>query len=348
MAGEGWKRFTRLFRRRIDTLVGIDFGHGAVKVAEVSLKGDKPYLKTYAIAGAPTDLAKTEREPAVEDGQSLTLDENALTEQLSRAISLSGVRTKDAVLAVGGQAIFMREVAFPNLASAELAEAIKWDIPKYVPYEADSYEFDYAVTGHDPQTGELRVLVVAAPKMVVKQLIQVVRKAGLTPVAVDIEPLAVFRTMTGMPGANNSLLMDVGVASTQMSLFQHGNPVLTRVVPVGEARFTQAMARASAGEATGAAELEEMLEELGQEVRRTSQFFNLQDKRATIEKVIMTGAVDLDNLVRQLKPKIELPLTGHNPLAGLTISPSISTSHAQKVGPQLAVAIGLAMRGDEA
>lgn len=343
MAGARWKRFTRLFRRRMDTLVGIDFGHGAVKVAEVSLTGDKPHLTTYAIVDAPLDLEQNENT----ESQGLIVDEAALVERLSRALSLSGVRTKDAVLAVGGRAIFMREVLFPQLAPDELAEAIKWDIPKYVPYEADSYEFDYAVTGQDPNSGDLRVLVVAAPKKVVQQLIQVVRKAGLTPVAVDIEPLAVYRTLAGTLGSANALLLDVGTVGTQISLFQQGNPVFTRVVPVGEARFAAAQASIAAGKEEGSADLEEILEELSQEVRRTSQFSNLQNKQVAIEKVIVTGAADVDNLVRQLKPRIELPLTGYNPLAALTVSPSISASHAQKVGPQLAVALGLAMRGDE-
>lgn len=337
MNWEWWKRFTKLFKPRITTLVGIDFGHGAVKVAEVSLVGGKPYLRTLAIVEAPPTVWGNETNNA-EEHDLMTIDSEILKEMLVRALSLNGIKAKNAVLAVGGQLSFMREVNFPKLPPEELAEAIKWDIPKYVPYEPDSYEFDYAITGQDTATGDLRVLIVASPKEVVRQLTQVVKDAGLTPLAVDIESMAVYRTMTG---AENSMVLDVGSASTQISLFQQGYPVFNRIVQGG---FWEARA----GEKEAAAvKLDDMLSELAQEVRRTAQFFTQQSKRVTIDKVVVTGAIELDKIVNLLKAKIDLPVVGHNPLVELAMNPSITASYAQKVGSQLAVAVGLAMREAE-
>jgi type IV pilus assembly protein PilM len=336
MNWEWWKRFTKLFRPRITTLVGIDFGHGEVKVAEVSLVDGKPYLRTLAIVETPSVFQCVETNNIEEQG--LTIDPEVLKEMLTRALSLNGVKAKNAVLAVGGQLSFMREVTFPKLPPEELAEAIKWDIPKYVPYESDSYEFDYAITGQDTSTGDLRVLIVASPKEVVHQLTQVVRDVGLTPLAVDIESMAVYRTLTG---AENSMVLDVGSASTQISLFQKGYPVFNRIVQ--GRRF---IAKVEEEEAA-AAELEAMVDELVQEVRRTAQFFTQQNKRMTIDKVVVTGAIELDKIVNLLRAKVDLPVVGHNPLAGLAMNPSIAANYAQRFGPQLAVAVGLAMRGDE-
>lgn len=257
---------------------------------------------------------------------------------------MSGVKAKDAVLAVGGKMVFVREVAFPRLPADELNEAIKWEIPKYVPYEADSYEYDYVITGEDAQTGDLRLLIVAAPKLMVRQLTQVVRNAGLRPVAVDIEPVAIYRTMSG---AANSLVMDIGAASTQMSLFQNGHPVFTRIVPVAGTCLAEALAQAAAAEQEAAAGLDGYMEELGLEVQRTLQFLNVQNNRIMIEKIFVTGFCNPDSLVRHLQLKTELPVVGHNPLAGIKINPSLSIGHLKKIGPQLAVVIGLALRGDE-
>ncbi|MBP2653902.1 MAG: type pilus assembly protein PilM [Firmicutes bacterium] len=336
MTWDWWKRFTKLFRGRITTLVGVDFGNGAVKVAEVSLVGGKPYLRTLAIVEAPRSMLEQEK---LEE-QELAIELAGLKELLTMALAQSGVKGKHAVLAVGGHFLFMREVIFPKLPPEEFAEAIKWDIPKYVPYEPDSYYFDYAVTGKAGD--ELRVLIVAAPKVVVGKLTQVVREAGLTPLAVDIEPLALYRTMQGVP---NAMVLDVGAASTQISLFHKSNPVFTRGVQVRGDHFSSAMALAEKEDAIGE-ELDDFVEELAQEVRRTAQFFTQQNKQATIDKVIVTGLADCEKLVSLLRARVDLPVEGHNPLEGMAVNKSFTKPYLQQIGPQLAVAIGLALRGE--
>ncbi|HMM21362.1 MAG TPA: type IV pilus assembly protein PilM [Selenomonadales bacterium] len=340
MAWEKWKRFARMFRPRIHTLVGVDFGHGAVKVAEVSLAGDRPYLKTFAMVDA---VEEYETEPETPAGDQ-TVDTDRLTEQLARALSLSGAHARHAVLSVGGRTVFVREVPFPRLAPDELSEAIKWEIPKYVPYEPDSYEFDYAITGQDARTGDLRVLVVAAPKQVVRGLVQVARRAGLQPVAVDIEPLAVYRTLTG---AENALIVNIGATSTQLALFQQGNPVFTRVVPISGGRISPALSEVASAAAGKTGNPAGFAEEIGQEIRRTAQFLSRQNNQTLIEKLVVTGVANVAGLARQLEQTTELPVIGHNPLAYMDLRPSIAPGYAEDMGPQLAVAVGLAMRGDE-
>jgi type IV pilus assembly protein PilM len=333
-----WKKFVRRFRRRIDTLVGIDFGNGAVKVAEVSLSGGKPYLKTFAIVELPAEA----RGGAADDPE-LAVEPAVLLDALERALALSGAKSKDAVLAVGGRMIFVREVSFPRLSPAELAEAVKWDLPKYVPYEADSYEFDYAVTGHDPAQDELKVLVVAAPKTALGQLTAIVRQAGLSPLAIDLEPLAVYRTMA--EGAN-SILLDIGTVSSQIAFFQQGELVFTRMLAARGDLLSAALERA-ANDGTVDAELDEMLDELDQELQRTIQFFRQQNRELTVERVFVTGISALTDVVRLLQHRLDLPVVAHNPLSGLALNPSLSATHVNKLGPQLAVAVGLALRGDE-
>ena len=342
MAWEGWMKFTRLFRPKLDVLVGVDFSDGAVKVAEVSLAGAKPLMRTFSIVEGSAAQGQLNNTANTEAGWAI--DVEALTKQLERALSLSGVQTKYAVLAVGAKTAFVREVVFPKLPPDELAEAIKWEIPKYVPYEPDSYEFDYAIIGQDSKTNDLRVLIVAAPKKIINQLVQTARNAGLVPIAIDIEPLAVYRTVSG---ADNSLVLNMGGNDTQLSLFQNGSLSVTRLLSTGSVQLDAALAKKSGNGPDAEAELDDILEELGDEIRRTSQFFNLQNKQTVINKVVVTGNNNYDTLVSLLRTKTELPVVGHNPLSGLAISPSISAAHVQKLGPQLAVAVGLAMRGDE-
>lgn len=337
-----WKRFARMFRPRINSLVGVDFGEGAIKVAEVNLSAKIPLLKTLAIVDLPMDLSLgfgggENAEPSLEEDTVA-----ALARRLRRTLSANNVKTRYAVLAVGVQMIFVREVVFPRIPAKELAEAIKWDIPKYVPYEDDSYEFDYAITGTDAETGNLRVLIVAAPKTLIRQVTDIARRAGLTPIAIDIEPLAIYRTLSG---AENSMVIDFGQTASQITLFQQGHPIFTRIVTLGGARLAAALSRT--GGPDGRRELEEFMEELGQEVQRTAHFLQLRTKNAAISRVFVSGLTEPNYLVQELHTRTGLEVAAHDPLKGLQLHAKIKAAQAQRIGPQMTVAVGLALRGNE-
>ena len=77
---------------RREDAVGLDIGSGSIKMAEVSLRDGKPFLKRMAIAEVP--------ERAVEDGD--ISDEDAVAETLQRMASKNGFSGNQVVAALGG------------------------------------------------------------------------------------------------------------------------------------------------------------------------------------------------------------------------------------------------------
>ncbi|SMD06520.1 type IV pilus assembly protein PilM [Sporomusa malonica] len=340
--------------------IGIDIGSGVLKIAEISWHKNIPTLRAAGMASLPDDL--------VRDG--IIMDKMALAETLRRLLATAGSTGKHAIISVSGHAVFIRELTFPMMTNEELRQAIKWDLDKYVPANAENYYFDFSVIGAGQEAHEVRVLLVAAPQTVIDAIIAICKEVGLKAVAIDIEPLAVCRTFTHEV---NTLVVDIGQKICQISIFQNNCPVVSRLLPLGGARYTDVVMRSLELDYSEAELLKErqqgllqaitndgevsyihkqlmiIVEELGREIRRTADYYQAQNREAIIESVILTGGgARLDNLVVNLAALlngVEVKLV--DPLVNLEISGSLDPEWLNSVAPQLTVAIGLALRGGE-
>ena len=222
------EKLLRKIAGRREDAIGLDIGSGSVKMADVVLRNGKPYLKRMALMEAP--------ERAVEDGA--IAEEDLLADTLQKLAAKNGFAGGRVAAALGGRNLFIREVNFPRMTEKEMREAIRWDLEKYVPFSPDNLYFDFWIVGSGATEMEVRVLLVAVPKEVVDSLVRVVKKAGLKLVAIDIEPLAIQRTL---PMVADCMVIDSGAAVSQVTLFQKHSPVFTRNIPIGGNQFTETM-----------------------------------------------------------------------------------------------------------
>ena len=351
---------------RSEAAIGLDIGSGSIKMAEVAMRGKKPFLKRAAVMEIPEHI--------VEEG--VIVDEDMLGEFLSRMAAKYGFASGRVALALGGRSIFVREVVFPRMSEQELRQAIRWDLEKYVPFSAEQLYFDFWIIGPGSTEVDLRILLVAAAREMVDTLVRVLGKAGLKPVAIEIEPLAVQRTL---PETQDCMLIDIGAAVSQVTLFQKSCPVFTRNIPIGANRITEAVMESmhlqreeaenlkfSGGKAVskdditadnllgvldqalGVAEFEQFFTELSGEVNRTLEYYQVQNRSVTISRVFLTGGGSkTESLPERLSQTLDLPVIVHDPLADMEIASSFNRQYLKGLGPQMSVALGLAMRGLE-
>ena len=353
------KFLERIFNKKQTSILGLDIGTENLKLAEVSLASDRPELLTSSILPLSPGC--------MQDGR--ITDREALTAQVRQLLAVSGAAAQNVVIGIGGRAIFVREVLFPVLEEAELREAIKWDMEKYVPYEPDSFYYDYAVVGKRDSETEMKVLLAAAPNEIIHELVAVVKDAGLRPVAIEIEPLALCRTLE-LPA--EAMVIDMGGKVSQVSVFRDGQLSVTRTIPIGGQRFTETIMRNLGVEYKEAEymkqrqtgllqppfgmseqtdlhrELELAVRDLTREVRRTAEYYQMKNRGAVIDTVILTGGgMKLDNLMEHFAAQIDLPVTVHQQPVDFSVAAGFDRKYIEDLFPQLAVAIGLAIRGGE-
>ena len=90
-------------------------------------------------------------------------------------------------------------------------------------------------------SGEVLVLLVAAPKTVVEKYIKIVRLAGLNPISAETELVALSRSLA--PPKGTSIILDLGANSTNMAIVKDTKVFFTRSIPVAGEAFTRAVAQ---------------------------------------------------------------------------------------------------------
>lgn len=344
-------------------VVGLDIGTSCIKIAEVSQVTGHAVLKAAGLFDVP---------PGLIDDTGYIVDPAELAAAVRKMLASCEIFSRDVVVAVAGSSVFVRVILLPAMSTAELKEAIKWELEKYIPFESDSYYHDYAIIGPGKTEAELRVLLVAAPRRLVDSLIHVVKAANCRPLAIDIEAVALSRTL---PEGENAAVIDIGGHSSQIIIFQESIPVVTRSLPFGSRRFTEVIMQTLqldylaaerskqnltgllqgnnlAGEKTAVLQqLAEVSGEIVREVRRTLEYYQLQNRETVIERMHLTGGgARMDKLAEQFTAQFgNSQLVAHNSLARVQLGPSVDEPYLRGLAPQLAVALGLALyRGNYA
>ena len=353
-----WKEIKRLLLKQTSDLIGIDIGTGSIKLVEIAWQHDKPILKNFAIKELPDNT--------LEDGR--IIDSQQLTRTLSQLLATTHTSTKNVVVAVGGRIMFARELVFPAMTMAELGIAIKWDLEKYIPYAPNSYYFDYSIVGQGNTETEIKVLLVAAPIDNVTDIINIIKNVGLKLIAVDVEPLALYRIFSDV---EKTMVIDIGALLTQVTVFQNASPAVIRIIPIGGQNFTNVIMQTLKVEINEAdhikkqqlillqddvateyhdvkQQVELLATEFARDIRRTAEYYQQQNKNVIIDKVFITGGgAKLGNLVQFLALQLDMTAVMPDPLVKLTIPGSFDRTHLMEVAPQLGTAIGLALRGGD-
>lgn len=339
--------------------IGLDLGSGAVKLVEVKREAGGIILNRLGIA----EFAGG----AVEDGRIVNRD--AVFSALRQAILISGTNCKDTVLAVSGRNLFVREISMPAMKEAELKSALEWELEKYVPYAAEKCYYDFAVIGQGQSEFETRILFVAIPREQVDILAELVKEAGLRPLVVDIEPLAIVRTLDN---AENSMIVDIGEMSSQFYVFRQGSPVISRSVAFGGRRFTEVIMETLAldyreaerfkhhqtdllpdknsGEPQNPLQrkLTLVVEELIREVHRTVEYYHIENRELSVAKIVLSGGgARLDKLATYMAAVLDTEVAVHDPLYRCRLAPSLERQAFMPAACRFSVAAGLGIRGVE-
>lgn len=209
-----------LLRRRRPPLVGVDVGTRTIAVAQTGAG--------FSVQG----MAEVET-PAgsVHEGQ--VLDARLLGSAIKDALRAAKVTARSAVLAVPAQYGFLRRATFPPMPLKELRATIDLQPERYIPLSREGSVYDVQILPGLNAEGQMSAVLAAAPRQMVADLMAASRAAGLKPVRVDLEPLALHRALMATGEAERGaaiVLVDLGATAAKISLFDGDVPLITRVV----------------------------------------------------------------------------------------------------------------------
>lgn len=89
------------------------------------------------------------------------------------------------VLLLEAQDVLRKEVRMPLAAESNLRQVLSFEMDRQTPFRAEDVYFDWLVTGHDKEAGQVRVNLVVVPRSIVDHQCQILAARGLAVSAAD-------------------------------------------------------------------------------------------------------------------------------------------------------------------
>lgn len=240
-----WFQFSRC------SPIGIDIGSRSVKL--VQFNGDQSEVMDTARWDLPADYEKT---PSAEEQNERFVD------AIARAREGREFRGKEVVMCLNDRQLFLQNIRVPKGDKSSVDLAVQQEAAGRIPFPVAEAEIRYYEAADIRQGDQLlrEVILMACHRPVLEQALEVIEKAGLRPIAVDVEPMALLRTYGSQFRRDEdrnirSLIVHMGNASTLIMVVQGEETFFVKYLDLGGKHFDEAIARSLKMDLPGATAL---------------------------------------------------------------------------------------------
>jgi type IV pilus assembly protein PilM len=349
-----------LLSRNQRQLLGLDITTSSIKLIELAMAGGLYRVESYAAEPTPPNAMN----------EKTLVDPDAVGEAIKRAVKRSGAKTREAAIAISGDAAITKVIQMPRgLREADLEAQVEMQADQYIPFPMDEVAYDFEVLGPSEKDGEsLDVLLVASRSENVEQRRAAAAAAGLTARIVDVEAFALenaCRLMTHqMPdgGIDHTVaVVDFGASSTTFSVLRNLKVVYTRDFAFGGQQLTEEIMRTyglsmeEAGRAKKegglphnyqAEVLDPFIDDMTQQVSRSLQFYLASGTgREQPDKILICGGcANIPGVGDVIQSRVGIAAERGDPLGQMKLSSRARAQAVQRDATALLTACGLALR----
>jgi type IV pilus assembly protein PilM len=352
-------------------LIGLDIGTNAVRVVELEPAGELPRITSFGQVALPPD--------AMRDGE--VVDVAAVTAAIQRLWKELSLRKGEVRVGVASPRVLVRTVDLPRMSEEDLAGALRFQAQELIPIPLDEATLDFQVledlpieepTADGPPPAQMqRILLAAAHRDTVNNLVAAVQAAGLTVAAVDLVPLALIRAIGRRVsdtdnGAGAEAIVSIGGGVTVMVVHEAGLPRFVRVLGLGGRLLTDAIARDLAIPfdqaealkrqtdqapeeiaARARAAMTRPLADLGEQIRGSLDYYRAQPGSPRLLRVTLTGGASVTpGLAEQLHDLVGVPVEPATPRDQVEIGDiGFPADRVEALDPYLPTPTGLALGG---
>lgn len=316
------------------------------------LKGKKISLLNYGFADDIPNFSFSKSE-----------DIDYLAEVIVKLKKDLGIKTNKATVSLPSFSVFSSVINIDNYDKKKLNDRIIEEAKKVIPLPLEEMVLDWKIIPGD-NTNNVKIFLTGSPKKLVKKYIEVFKKAGIFLTNLETETFSLIRSLLGND-ASTLMIIEMGGSSTNFSIVKENIPFLNRSINISGKTITA-----------------EISEKMGISLEQAEQFkFDLSisslQKNGEVPKVV-TNAIEL--IINEIKYMLDLfvssngkniekiilsgggsllfnfseYLENHLNIKVIIGDPWFRISYPNElqpvlneVGPKLAIAAGLALRGME-
>ncbi|MDX1775598.1 MAG: type IV pilus assembly protein PilM [Desulfobulbales bacterium] len=352
-------KFKLLSAKKEQYPLGLDIGSHAIKITQVVKSGDGFKLVSLGSAKLP--------EGSVEDG--ILQEPEEVARIITNLLNNLKLKEKRVAISISGYSVIVKKVNLAAMEKKDLDEYIQTEVGQYIPFDIEDVYLDYQdLHTNTEDYDRTDVMLVAAKKEVVDGYLSMLQSAGLKVVIVDIGAFALENIYdVNYSLDENVVLVDIGATKMSINIVAKGVSVLARDVVVGSRQLTDQIqnrfgitVEEAEGLKMGYEPVEEKQKDLEEIFANTSTQWALELKKAIdlyytnnpdmpLNKIVLCGGGSrIQGLDQFLAEEIGLEVEALNPFIKIQSgSKNIDQEYLQYIGPEMAIALGLAIRPSE-
>jgi len=265
------------------------------------------------------------------------------------------------------QKTFVKLIDLPGDLASATADTIPKLLEQHIPVPLDHVYYDWMAVPRTDTTLPQQILAATIEQSIVDSYLRLFEHAGLVPVSLEVEALAIIRTIFREnpkdPAQPATLVIDIGASRSSIMVYDNQTVQFTVSVPVSahhirsviqdtlqltESQAEKAMIICGLNERKGKGAVRIILQhtmlELVQHIREAINFYyDHFPRHHTIERIILSGGgANFSGLDAFLAKELSLTVVQDNPLAhvalasGLSLLPNQSRSLTTAIGLSLA------------
>ena len=342
----------------VTKILGLDVGSNAIKMVEInrSKKGFELEFVGLAPLGDGAIVDKTVKKN--EDVQTA----------LTSLYGSCGTRAKDVATSLAGKSVIIKQVTMNSMTDAQLEKQIEMEAEPYIPFDIKDVNLDFFIMGDRPEReGTMEVVLVAAKKDYMEDYMHLITSTNLNPVVFDVDPFA-LEVMYEFcyPNVQEEViaLVNIGASTINVNILKSGASQYTRDLPLGGDSVTREIMRFFDVDYNRAENIkrgallkditsrnlrkifQRSVENFVSELQKILDFFSTNVSYDPIQKIFLSGGASATyGLSSTMEEELNIPVEMIDPFRSLRIDERIfDTDYLYRIGPTMAVAVGLALR----
>jgi type IV pilus assembly protein PilM len=356
--------FSSLFKKD-ESVLGVDIGSSSIKVVQLKKKRGKAILQTYGeLALGPY--------AGLEVGQSASLKPDKIVEALRDLLRESKTSTTSCGIALPFSASLITFISIPPVPDQQIGDVVAMEARKYIPVPLNEVLLDYSIipkeenyvsqdqTAKQEKVGK-DVLVVAVHNDFINEYQSIAVSGGLVPSFYEIEIFSSSRAVLDH-GVGTSMILDFGARSTKLYIVERGMLKSSHIINRGSQDITLALSKALSIPVSEAENLKRTYGLKGgpeykelTEIITVNLDYILYEANGTlmayqkkysknVSRIILTGGgVLLKGFTDLAKISFQTEVINADPFSKIE-TPAILADEFTRIGPEFAVAIGVAIR----
>ncbi|MBL7179507.1 MAG: type IV pilus assembly protein PilM [Pseudomonadota bacterium] len=346
-----------MFFKKKTNIIGLDIGSSTIKAAEVVETKKGQTLNNFGMLHIAPGI--------IEEGT--IKDHAAVSAAIRELFKTSNIKDKNVAISIGGYSVIVKKINVQTMTEDKLQETIHFEAEQYIPFDISDVNLDFQILGeseHNPN--QMSVLLVAAKKDMVNDYLHLVEMAGLNTLIIDVDAFSLqnIYEFNYTTEDESVALIDIGASKTSLNILKGYSSVFMRDVSLGCGQINQqivSLADCSIEEAEDIKHSEQpeliSLDDLRSivssvvadwttEIKRALDFFYSTYPEDHITRIILSGGgANIKEFRQLLAAETSAEVEIINPFVNFSIDSSrFDASYLEKIAPQAAICMGLAIR----